>query len=183
VNDTTSATTPATATPADGSGIRRFILGILGIFLVWLLLTGTLDNQELLTGGLVSLLCAALALPHLSILDGLRLTPALPLQAIHYLAVFLKALLLSNLDMARRVMSPALPIRPAIVSVHTDLVSPLGRLVLANSITLTPGTLSVDVLDDRILVHWIDTGGHEDLEAATRAIAADFERILKGFLR
>lgn len=183
MNDPTSATASTPAAPANGFGVKRFALGVLGIFIVWLLLTGTLDPEELLAGALVSLLCAALALPHLAILDGLRLSPALPLHLIRYLAVFLRALLLSNLDMAGRVLSPALPIRPGIVAVHTELKSPLGRLLLANSITLTPGTLSVDVLDDRILVHWIDTGGHEDLESATRAIAAQFEHAMKGFLR
>ena len=58
--------------------------------------------------------------------------------------------------MARRVLSPSLPLSPEIVEVQTGLESSLGKLLLANSVTLTPGTLAVDVIDDRILVHWVE---------------------------
>jgi multicomponent Na+:H+ antiporter subunit E len=84
--------------------------------------------------------------------------------------------------MARRVLSPSLPIRPGMVEVFTRLQSPLGRLLLANSITLTPGTLSVDVLEDRIQVHWIDISPGADMLNATRAIVEQFERYLREFL-
>jgi multicomponent Na+:H+ antiporter subunit E len=85
--------------------------------------------------------------------------------------------------MARRVISPSLPIFPAVVEVHTNLHSPLGKLLLANSITLTPGTLTVDVEGDTLRVHWIDARGMEDLVQATRAIAERFEIALSEILR
>jgi multicomponent Na+:H+ antiporter subunit E len=56
-------------------------------------------------------------------------------------------------------------------------------LLLANSITLTPGTLSVDVQGGRILVHWVDCAPGDDLAAATREIAESFERHIRGFLK
>jgi multicomponent Na+:H+ antiporter subunit E len=118
----------------------------------------------------------------LGILAGVRLTPAAPYHLVRYLGYFVAALVRANLDMARRVLSPSLPIRPAVVEVRTGLQSSLGKLLLANSITLTPGTLSVDVRDDRILVHWVDCAPGTDLEAATRAIAASFEHHIRGFL-
>ncbi len=71
----------------------------------------------------------------------------------------------------------------SLVRVQTGLHSSLGRLLLANSITLTPGTLVVDVNDDRLFVHWIDCPPGTDLAEATRVIASDFERDLKGFLK
>jgi multicomponent Na+:H+ antiporter subunit E len=96
---------------------------------------------------------------------------------------FFVALTVANFDVARRVLAPSLPIRPAVVEVHTELRSALGRMLLANSITLTPGTLTIDVHGDRLLVHWIDCAPGTDLAAATAAIAAGFERHIKGFLR
>jgi multicomponent Na+:H+ antiporter subunit E len=149
----------------------------------WLLLVGRLDGQELVAGLLVSAAAAALAVGRAPILAGFRLSPTAPLAFVSYLYALLVALVRANVDMARRVLSPSLPIRPAMVRVGTSLRSDLGRLVLANSITLTPGTLSVDIEDDTLLVHWIDCPPGSDIAEATRAIAGGFERHLRGFLR
>jgi multicomponent Na+:H+ antiporter subunit E len=114
----------------------------------WLLLAGSLDRQELAAGLLVATAVAVLAAGRHPIMAGIRLTPKAPLAFVLYLAWLARALVLANLDMARRVLSPSLPIRPALVHIPTSLRSELGRLALANSITLTPGTLTVDVEDD-----------------------------------
>jgi multicomponent Na+:H+ antiporter subunit E len=60
---------------------------------------------------------------------------------------------------------------------HTKLKSDFAKMVLANSITLTPGTLTIDVIDDKFYVHWIDvtTENHEKIY---EEIAAPFEEIL-----
>jgi multicomponent Na+:H+ antiporter subunit E len=149
----------------------------------WLLLVGTLDGHELVAGVIVAAASAALAVGRTPILGGLRLTPGAPLAFVLYLGSLLVALVRANLDMARRVLSPSLPIRPEMVRISTSLRSDLGRLVLANSITLTPGTLSVDVEGDTLVIHWIDCPPGSDLAAATRAIAGHFERHLRGFLQ
>jgi multicomponent Na+:H+ antiporter subunit E len=150
---------------------------------LWLLLVGSLQPAEVTAGIVVSALVTWVGGSRLTIFAGLRLVPSAPLHLARYLGHFAVALVRSNLDVARRVLSPALPIRPAVVRVRTGLQSSLGRLLLANSITLTPGTLSVDVKDDIILVHWIDCPPGIDLEGATGAIAEGFERHIRGFLR
>ena len=162
---------------------RTYVVACAVALLLWVLLVGSLDPAELAAGLLVALVVLAVSGPRLAILDGIRLRPAALLHVVSYLAYFFVALIRSNVDMARRVLSPSLPLRPAVVEVATSLESPLGRLVLANSITLTPGTLSVDVKGDRLLVHWVDCPPGTDLAAATRAIAAGFERHLSGFLK
>lgn len=162
--------------------LRRFVVAAVSLFVIWLLLVGSLDPAEWVAGLLVAGLTALVSAPHLQILDGIKLGAALPWHVLRYLAVFLGALVTANLDMARRVLSPALPIRPGMVEVRTRLRSPLGKLLLANSITLTPGTLSVDVLDDRLQVHWIDVSPGADVEHATDIIVAKFERRLQAFL-
>jgi multicomponent Na+:H+ antiporter subunit E len=85
--------------------------------------------------------------------------------------------------MARRVLSPSLPIQPAVVEVETGLRSVLGKLLLTNAITLTPGTLSVDVQENRVTVHWVDCPPDMDMPARTRAIVSNFEHHLCGFLK
>ena len=74
-----------------------------------------------------------------------------------YIFVFLGELIKSNFDVAARVANPKLPINPGIVKVKTKLKSKLGRIMLANSITLTPGTLTVDIDEDtnELYIHWI----------------------------
>jgi multicomponent Na+:H+ antiporter subunit E len=150
--------------------------------LLWLLLTGSINPQELIAGLLVAAAATALGTPRAMVVGGLRLTPAAPLHLLKYLGVFLVALIKSNLDVARRVLAPSLPINPGVVQVRTQLQSDLGRLLLANSITLTPGTLTVDVEGDTLLIHWIDCPPGVDMEQATRLIAADFEKHLAGFV-
>jgi multicomponent Na+:H+ antiporter subunit E len=161
------------------SGVFLFVL----LFTFWLLLTGSLNPAELIAGLMVALVVTLISRPHLEIFSGIRLTPSALPAFIAYLGTFLLALVRANLDMARRVLSPSLPLRPALVEVRTELQSPLGRLILANSITLTPGTLTVDVSDGTLLIHWIDAPEEIDTEDATKAIIHRFERTLKGFVK
>jgi len=171
--------TPAPASASPGA----YVLGFSACLLTWLLLTGTLAVDEVMLGIVVSLVVTYAAGQRLALLSGLRLTPLAPLHLLRYLVYFFGQLARSNLDVARRVISPSLPIHPELVEVRTGLTSDLGRMLLANSITLTPGTLTVEAEGDRLLIHWIDSGPGSDLENATRAIAAGFEQRISGFLK
>ena len=145
---------------------------------LWLLFAGSLAPDEagmgLLVAGAVALMTRG---PLLSGAPGL-LRPGRILWFLAYLPYLAFAIVKANLQVARIVVDPALPIRPGIVRVRTRLKSRIGRLALANSITLTPGTLSVDIQDDELFIHWIVVES-DDLEGATRAIVADFERYLE----
>lgn len=95
-----------------------------------------------------------------------------------YVPVFLYYVLRANLDVVYRALHPALPIRPGIVEIRTTLNTDSAITVLANSITLTPGTLTVDLTDDGFLyVHWINVKS-DDVEQATQIIARQFEWFL-----
>jgi multicomponent Na+:H+ antiporter subunit E len=161
---------------------RRFVVATIILFIIWLLLVGTLNFSEIFVGFLVVVFTVWLSSSHLSFLDDIKFNWATPLFMLSYLGVFLLALLHANIDMARRVLSPSLPINPALVEVKTQLKSSLGKLILANSITLTPGTLTVDVVGEHLLVHWVDSSPGKDLEHATHAIAESFERHLRKML-
>ena len=163
--------------------ISHYLFSFGVVVLLWLLLAGSLKNEEIAAAVAAGVIVTAVAGPRLAIFTGLRFSMAAPWHLVWYLIHFFAALVRANLDVARRVLTPSLPIRPGVVEVRTGLQSSLGRLLLANSITLTPGTLTVDVQDERILVHWIDCPPEIDVEQATRAIAASFERHISGFLK
>jgi len=149
---------------------------------LWLLLTGSFDAQEIIAGGVVSILVTALFGARFTIFTGFRFSWLAPLHILSYLASFTVALVQANFDLARRVLSPSLPIRPVMVEVRTCLKSPLGKLLLANTITLTPGTLTVDVSGDRLQIHWVYCPEGMTTEQATEQIAARFEKHLSRFL-
>ena len=153
-------------------------LGFLSLWGVWLVLTSPWSGQEAAAGAVVAALVSFLPLFPASPLGDLKLDPRALVYAVAFFFVFLKALVLSNLDVAFRVLHPRLPIDPGIVMVRTKLKSPLGRLLLANSITLTPGTITVDMRGDELYVHWIKVES-SDPEGATAAIVGGFEKYLE----
>ncbi len=161
---------------------KGFIVFLIVVALTWLLLTGTLNKDELLIGGIGLALIAILFYKYSDLYSALKITPKIILYYPLYLIVFLIELIKANIDVALRVINPSLPINPGIVAVKTSLKDPLSKLILANSITLTPGTLTVDVKEDTLFIHWIDVKG-KDIESATKAISNKFEKILKEIVK
>lgn len=91
---------------------------------------------------------------------------------------FLRELLQANLAVARTVLSPRIEIRPAIIAFRTTLESDLALTSLANLITLTPGTFTLDVSEDRktLYVHILEL---QDIERTCQEIHSAFESILE----
>jgi len=99
-----------------------------------------------------------------------------------YLVVFAYNVIKANLDVAYRIVHPAMPIRPGIVKVKTTLKTPAGLTMLSNAIALTPGTLTVHVTEGGDLyVHWINVKA-TDVEGATKHIVSRFEWLIKRIL-
>jgi len=163
--------------PKPAATMRSSLELISVLFAFWLLLNGSLAIDVLAIGALVAVAIALLFRNGLSFLADARLTPAGAVATVMYFGHFLKELVKANLRLAAIVLSPDLPIRPGIVKVRTQLRSPMGRLLLANSITLTPGTLTVEMDGEWFYVHCV-TVEHTDAEQATADIVAGFERYL-----
>lgn len=153
------------------------------MLLLWILLTGSLAVEELIAGLIVAAVVSLISAPYISIFDGIKYSPMGLISVFTYLGYFFIALIRANFDMARRVLSPSLPISPELLEVETRLESKLGQMLLANSITLTPGTLSVELRHNKILVHWIAAPEGISLQQATRDIASGFEKHISGFLK
>ena len=156
---------------------KNIITAFLVFFFVWFLYNNTFDLLTLGIGAFVSLLAAFVFCKECNLFKEFKLTPAAFFYTIIYLIVFLTELIKSNFDVAWRVVSPSLPINPGIVTVKTKLKSKMARMLLANSISLTPGTLTVDIIDDTLYIHWIDVKS-DDINIATKEIVTKFETYL-----
>lgn len=137
-----------------------------------------MDWQIFIVGVVFSVIASVLFVDVFTKSPRKLLSPSRYFWALCYLPVLFYYMVIANLDVLYRVVHPSMPIRPGIVKVRTRLTSESGRAALANSITLTPGTLSVDITDDGFLyVHWIYVRATE-MEEATRRIVSRFERFL-----
>ena len=134
------------------------------IFAFWLLLCGRLGPDVLLTGLVLTALTTLFAYRFLGFTykSELRLLRIAPLFVV-YLVVLLRDVLLSNLAVARLVLKRDLPAAPTLYTFQTDFSGNWARAVLAISITLTPGTVTVTVTGDVFRVHGILPGAGADI--------------------
>jgi multicomponent Na+:H+ antiporter subunit E len=102
-------------------------------------------------------------------------------RALAFALFFARELLVANLRVAWLVLRPRRQLRPAIVAVPLDVRGDLAIQLLATTITLTPGTLSLDIASDRrtLYVHVVDLGPAGDVDAFVRGLKATFERRIK----
>lgn len=158
------------------SQIILFILALL----IWTLLTWPPDLQHLIVGILVSIFVSFMTGDMFVKRPYVFKSINRYLWFLYYVPVFIWECIKANVDVAYRVIHPDLPINPGIVKVKTILKSDTGLTFLANSITLTPGTMSVDIDQERgfLYIHWIDVKD-KDVQKATEIIVQRFEDILK----
>jgi len=144
----------------------------------WIVWNNSLDYTIWLYGLLIVIPVVILFGGGTAIFEGVRLSPKGFFYSFQYVIVFIIALIKSNIDVIFRVLHPKLPIRPGIVRITTQLKSPMARLILANSITLTPGTFVVDIKENLLYIHWISVCCEGDPQQLTQDIAGQFEKIL-----
>jgi multicomponent Na+:H+ antiporter subunit E len=156
----------------------RYITLFILSFLFWILLTFKLTFPNLIVGTIASIICS-LFFGRFFVTNVYKLLqPRRYFWFIIYLFVFIRECLKANLDVAYRVLHPRMPIRPGIVKVKTSLKSDMAKMLLANSITMTPGTITVDIIDDDLYIHWIYIKS-EDPEVYTGMITGAFEKYIK----
>jgi multicomponent Na+:H+ antiporter subunit E len=156
--------------------VKRHAVLVVVFTLVWLALTGWFTPANVLLGLAVGVVVTGLVGGR-----GGRMAMPRPLKLIWLLGLFLVELWRSAVRVARLAFSPRLALKPAIIAFPLTVESDAEITLLANMITLTPGTLSVDVSADRrvLYVHCVDTA---DIDAEIAAIRSGFEqRILEAF--
>ena len=157
----------------------RFTVFLLA-FLTWLALTGISDIQQVIAGFFVAAI-AALAAGHMLITTRKK-NPFVKrfFFGLGYILVFVWEMVKANVHVAYIVLHPLLPINPGIVKIKTGLKKSTSLTILSNSITLTPGTLTVDIDPDgeSLYVHHIDVKT-TDIKENTQLIGSRFEPILR----
>ena len=151
---------------------RTLILKTIGLFGLWVLLSGKLDAFHLSVGFLGAALIAWINTEprHLD-------EPPLPhVRLALYWPWLFWEIVKSNLNITKIILDPKLPINPRLIQYRTDLGSNPAVVLLGNSITLTPGTVTIEVSSSELEIHALDDGSSSGLESRTmeRKIAAAF---------
>ncbi|OPX25618.1 MAG: hypothetical protein B1H06_07140 [Candidatus Cloacimonas sp. 4484_143] len=156
----------------------RYLTLFIIMFLLWMLITLNLALSNIIVG-LVAALITALVFGSQFKLNWKKFyNPLRYIWLLIYIIVFVWECIKANFDVAYRVLSPKMPIKPGIVKVRTKLKTSFARVILANSITMTPGTITVDVIDDDLFIHWIYVSS-KDSKIYTKKIIGRFEKLLK----
>jgi multicomponent Na+:H+ antiporter subunit E len=159
---------------------RSRLIVLIFSFLVWVALTDIKDGQEIITGIIVATLVSIFSGHFLFTNEKNKDPLKRVLYFLLYIVTFIWEMIKANLHVAYIVIHPKLPIKPGIVKVRTCLTRDSAVTILANSITLTPGTLTVDIGNDNkeMYIHWI-TVKSDNVEDASKEICSRFEKVLK----
>jgi len=130
------------------------------MFLFWLLLSGHFNIFDphhlfLIVAGVICSAIIALISHDLLVKGKGEKMLSKSFRFLIYLGWELWQIVLANFDVAYRVLHPKMPIDPLIIEFDTSLRSDFALVTLANSITLTPGTITIDIKDGKFLVHAI----------------------------
>lgn len=132
--------------------IKRILVPTTVLYVLWLLLSGHFEPFMLAAGAALSLGIAFFA-NYLGVFDPRTHSVRFSLRLFKYIPWLFKEVVKSNLAVTRLVWKPKIPISPTVIDIPASQRSALGLAVHANSITLTPGTLSIEAREGNIEVH------------------------------
>ena len=158
MNGTKSVNADDAKSKRNQRGLLRYplVLGIV-LFSFWLLWSGHFthfpEDLLLIFFGFLSCLLVVLLSRRMGIVDDEGAPVQLGLRPFFYAPWLIKEIIVANIDVTRRILSFKMPIRPTMIKIKAKQQCDLGRVIFANSITLTPGTVSIAMEDDVITVH------------------------------
>ena len=143
--------------------MKKYMSIFIVLYIAWIAFAGV-STSELVLGAIVSIMVSLLISNTVVHYWEMKDSTSIFKLIFLYLPLFLYKIVRSNVEMAKTVLSPSLPKKSGFVIIHTGLKSDVGKFVLANSITLTPGTITVDVNEDAFLIHCVDIKGKNENE-------------------
>ena len=134
-------------------------------FLAWLIFNGRITLEIVIFGIVIAAAVFAFMWKFMghSIKKELRIYKKIP-ELLKYVFLLVKEIIKANIAVIRMIMTRREVTEPVLVKVHTDLKSETAKVMLANSITLTPGTITVSMEGDTLLVHCLDKSISEGME-------------------
>jgi multicomponent Na+:H+ antiporter subunit E len=159
--------------------LKAIISTFIFCLLFWLFYTGTFDKEELSAGIIVSILVALFSSKFFIQSEPFWLfKPSRLFTLIKFIPIYAVELVKANWDVAKRSLSKNLNINPGIVKITTDIKSDYGLAMLAGCITLTPGTITMEITEEDgktfMYIHWIDVATR-NMEEASGIIKGAFE--------
>jgi multicomponent Na+:H+ antiporter subunit E len=139
-----------------------YLILTLPLALFWVLLSGHF-TALLLSLGLVSVLIVVWFLRRMDRIDGEVSFMRLSFGLLGYLVWLLGAVVKANLEVTRLIWAPEMPISPNWSRIETEINTPLKKTLYANSITLTPGTLTTTARENHLMVHCLTNENTTDL--------------------
>lgn len=148
------------------------------IFAFWFLLSGH-TGALLISLGIASTIIIVYLSHRMNIIDHESHPLHLSFRLAKYYVYLAKEIILANIDVIKRILSPGKTISPCVVTIPAEQKSDLGKVIYANSITLTPGTVTLELSGDKITVHALSKQAVEDLQTGTmsKAIPDDVENL------
>lgn len=141
---------------------------IFGLYvLFWIILSQNFNFERIVVGVVV---CAIIFVFNNELLNDSRKNSSISASISNmkylllYIVILIKEIFKSNFHVAKIVLSPKINISTSIVTTNTKLKNELNKTILANSITLTPGTLTLDMTEDRLVIHCLDLKAVESVE-------------------
>lgn len=139
----------------------------LGVFLalLWLLLSGHFSEPLLLALGAASVLLVVFIALRKEVTDPEGHPIHMILRLLVYWPWLVKEIVVANVDVAKAILRSPMAIDPTVFTVRGTQKSELARVIYANSITLTPGTVTVDLEEDLLTIHALTKAGLEGVES------------------
>jgi len=146
------------------SSFQNFVATFVMMIAFWALLSGKFDTFHLSLGVICSMIVAYLS--HDLLFANVRVGDGrvIAQRFLRYIPWLLREIVTANFYVAYLALSPKMPIDPQIIRFKTKLESDISWVTLANSITLTPGTITIDIEDREFMVHALDRKVAGDLD-------------------
>jgi len=140
----------------------RTIITALMIFTFWLLLSGHTEPLLIALGSISTLLTIFLA-SRMKVIDSESYPIEMLPRLFRYYFFLAKEIVLANLDVIKRILKPGHSISPKVVRLPAKKNSDLSKVIYANSITLTPGTVTMDLANNELQIHALSEEAADDL--------------------
>ena len=154
---------------------RRVIPSAIFIFLFWLVLSASFHPWDLALGAVLSLGLGVAANRAFRSTEAPSISLGQAVGLLLFLVQLVGLITVAAFHVALRVLDPRLPIAPVMIVHHTRLTREVSRVALANSLTLTPGTLTVDLEGTELRIHCLEAEFEKQVQGLEKRIARVFE--------
>ena len=144
--------------------IKNQILLFVLLLTFWLIIVPSIDLVQIVVGSIVAFAITIYSFDATSSTKTFNFNLVYAFKFIRFMAILLVEIVKSNIEVAKIILSPKLKIKPQFLKINNPLKSDFNRVIYGNAITLTPGTITVELEKDYIIIHALTSSGASDEE-------------------